>query len=250
MPNKAQAQSDVPAITAAAAGSADIAVRLRKQILKGHYEFGERLPPERQLASYFGTSRSTVREALRQLERTNLITRRMGSGTFVSYREYTDEEEIAETTSPVELMEVRFAVEPSMVRLAVLNSTARDLERFRQALEQVEASDKDPDEFSRADEAFHLTLADCSRNPLMVRLYRHINDVRGHNQWSARKDKILTIEHIAEYNRQHRRLYEAVATRDMEDAVRTITRHLEKARADLLGVDKGHDRGGRYGRQT
>lgn len=174
----------------------------------------------------------------------------MGSGTFVSYREYTDEEEIAETTSPVELMEVRFAVEPSMVRLAVLNSTARDLERFRQALEQVEAGDKDPDEFSRADEAFHLTLADCSRNPLMVRLYRHINDVRGHNQWSARKDKILTIEHIAEYNRQHRRLYEAVATRDMEEAVRMITRHLEKARADLLGVDKGHGRGGRYGRQT
>lgn len=239
MQNRAQAQSDFSAIPAVAAGSADIAVRLRKQILKGGYEFGERLPPERQLASYFGTSRSTVREALRELEQTNLITRRMGSGTFVNYREYTSEEEIAETTSPVELMEVRFAVEPSMVRLAVLNSTARDLERLREALEQVQAADQDPDEFSRADEAFHLTLADCSRNPLMVRLYRHINDVRGHNQWSARKDKILTLEHIAEYNRQHRTLYEAVTTRDMEGAVQTITRHLEKARADLLGVDEG-----------
>ena len=31
----------------------------------------------------------------------------MGSGTFVSYREYTDEEEIAETTSPVELPDWR-----------------------------------------------------------------------------------------------------------------------------------------------
>ena len=238
MQDRAQTQSDFPAITLAA-GSADIAVRLRKQILKGDYEFGERLPPERQLASYFGTSRSTVREALRQLERTNLITRRIGSGTFVNYREYSSEEEIAETTSPVELMEVRFAVEPSMVRLAVLNATARDLERFRQALEEVEAADQDPDEFSRADEAFHLALADCSRNPLMVRLYRHINDVRGHNQWSARKDKILTLESIAGYNRQHRTLYEAVVTRDMEGAVQAITRHLEKARADLLGVDEG-----------
>jgi len=39
---------------------------------------------------------------------------------------------------------------------------------------------------------YHLTLAECSKNPVMQWLYRHINDVRGHAQWSARKDKILS----------------------------------------------------------
>ena len=70
----------------------------------------------------------------------------------------------------------------------------------------------------------------------MVWLYRHINDVRGHTQWSVRKNKILTRERIGEYNLQHRSLFSAIAARDIDRAVDTITRHLEKARADLIGV--------------
>lgn len=219
-------------------GSAAIAGRLRSEILSGHYAYGDRLPAERDLATRFGIARNTVREALRQLEEIALVTRRVGSGTFVNYRERTESDEVADATSPVELIDVRFAVEPHIVRLAVLNASGRALDEWHDALKQVESAD-DPEKFSRADEAFHIALAECSRNPLMVWLYQHINDVRGHAQWSARRDKILSEERIARYNQQHRALYEAVVSRDVNTAVGLITDHLETARADLLGMRPG-----------
>jgi len=234
-----QTQSDQPDLpSAVSVGSAAIAARLRQAILEGRYADGERLPAERELAQHFDASRSTVREALRRLEETNLVSRRVGSGTFVTYRTAFDSNNIAEVTSPVELIDVRLAIEPQMARLVVSHATARDLERMGEALRQVEAANRDSEAFSRADEQFHLALAESTRNPLMVWLYRQINDVRCHAQWDAMKDKILISERIDEYNRQHRALYDALCSRDADAAVRIVTEHLEKARRDLLGVEQ------------
>lgn len=221
---------------ASGAGSAGITARLREAILNGRYAFGERLPPEREMSEHFGASRSTVREALRRLEETGLVARRVGSGTFVSYRIAPEEEEIAELTSPIELIEVRLALEPDIVRLAVINATARELEKLEAALQRCEEADGDREAFSLADEAFHQALVDATRNPLMIWLYNKINDVRSHTQWKAMKDKILIHERIADYNRQHRALFEAMRRRDVDSAVAMIEAHLEDARTDLLGV--------------
>lgn len=220
-------------------GSAAIATRLREAILSGDYSFGERLPAERELASHFGASRSTVREALRRLEESHFVTRRVGSGTFVNYRPSLGDGNIAEQTSPLELIEVRLVIEPQMTRLAVVNSTARDLERMGDALRRVETAGEDREEFSSADEQFHLLLAECTHNPLMVWVYRQINDVRCHAQWEEMKDKILSAQRIKEYNRHHRRLFEALRSRDMEAAVSAISDHMEQARRDLLGAGPG-----------
>jgi DNA-binding FadR family transcriptional regulator len=38
-------------------------------------------------------------------------------------------------------------------------------------LEQAETKKNDPAAFTRADTQFHLTLAECTRNPLIVWLY-------------------------------------------------------------------------------
>ena len=217
-------------------GSARIVTQLRRAILDGDYGYRERVPSERELAAEYGAARGTVRTALKQLEDMNLVIRRPGSGTFVRYRGHADDEDIAEHTSPLELIEVRLSVEPSVARLAVMHANAQDIERIGEALTRVEASKDDPEFFSRADETFHLALAQSTRNPLMVWLYRHINDVRGHAQWNVRKDKILTSERIVEYNKQHRALFTAIESRDTQGAVDIMTRHLEKAREDLLGV--------------
>ncbi len=219
------------------AGSAAITARLRQAILDGKYVDGERLPAERELASHFDASRNTVREALRRLEEMNLVTRRVGSGTFVSYHSPIEGRDIAEVTSPIELIDVRLAIEPNIARLVAVNATARDLERIGEVLKKVADCGDSPEVFSRADEQFHLMLAECTRNPLMAWLYRQINDVRSHSQWDRMKNKILTEERIAEYNRQHRELYTALCNRDAETAERVIGKHLEKARQDLLGVE-------------
>ena len=47
--------------------AAAIATQLRQAILDGVYVDGERLPAERQLATALSSSRTTVREALRDL---------------------------------------------------------------------------------------------------------------------------------------------------------------------------------------
>ncbi len=222
--------------TTAASGSAAIAARLQQAILDGSYAYGERLPAERDLAQHFGASRSTVREALKRLEELRLLTRRIGSGTFVSYRPSLDGNNIAEVTSPLELIEVRMALEPRIARLAAVKVTARDLSRMAKALERAEAAVNDREEFTIADGQFHLILAECTHNPLMVWLYQQINDVRNHAQWTRMKDKILTPQRIAEYNREHRQLFEALHSHDVELATRTIEKHLENARRQLVGA--------------
>jgi DNA-binding LacI/PurR family transcriptional regulator len=60
-----------------------IVLDLRKSITLGEYKEGERLPSEADLVERFQTSRLTVQRALKELQHSNLIERRAGSGTFV-----------------------------------------------------------------------------------------------------------------------------------------------------------------------
>lgn len=220
--------------TNARIGASEIALQLRQAILDGRYQHQERLPAERVLAEEFGTARGTIRQALERLEGMKMVHRRIGSGTYVNYVAQSDHEQIAETTSPLELIEVRLAVEPDIARMAVVNANARNLRELRDALLALEEAGDDSGAFSKADENFHLKMAQCSQNPLLVWIYQLINEVRGHTQWDASKDKILTPETIAEYNGQHRALYEAIELRDSTRAVRVITEHLNKAKSQFV----------------
>ncbi|GAB4528941.1 MAG: GntR family transcriptional regulator [Anaerolineae bacterium] len=51
----------------------------------GIYQPGDQLPPEPELASQLGISRSTLREVMRTFEERGLITRRQGVGTFINH---------------------------------------------------------------------------------------------------------------------------------------------------------------------
>ncbi|WP_103663147.1 GntR family transcriptional regulator [Microbacterium sp. CJ77] len=57
---------------------------LSEQISAGTLGSGDRLLSEQELASMYGVSRMTVRQALGQLESRGLVVRRHGSGTFVA----------------------------------------------------------------------------------------------------------------------------------------------------------------------
>jgi DNA-binding FadR family transcriptional regulator len=217
-------------------GSAGVFNKIRDSIVNGRYSYNERLPSERDLATRYKAARGTIRSALEQLEQASLVRRKFGSGTFVTYKNDFDHEDIAEETSPLELIEARLAIEPYIVKLVVLNANNRDLNRLEQALEQANNTDHDPEAFSQADEAFHLMLATCSQNPLLIWIYQRINDIRSHNQWSARKANILTPLKIRAYNEQHRQLLEAIRHRDQIEASDIISSHLKQARQDITGV--------------
>lgn len=61
-----------------------VASRAEELIASGIWQEGERLPPERQLCRDFDVSRSTLRQALGELEERGLISRHQGRGTFVT----------------------------------------------------------------------------------------------------------------------------------------------------------------------
>jgi DNA-binding FadR family transcriptional regulator len=104
-------------------------------------------------------------------------------------------------------------------------------------LAELDACGADQDRFTRLDSDFHLALARCSRNPLMLHIYQEINDVRTHAQWDRMKTVILNPETIALYNDQHRAILHSIASRDVAGAVSAITRHLETARQHLIGAE-------------
>lgn len=218
-------------------GVGAISAHLRQAIEAGAYAEGDQLPPERQLATTFGAARSTVRRALDQLERAGLVSRRLGSGTFVMATGTASRPggELADEISPLQLIEARFAVEPFTTRLAVLNATRRNLDDMDAALARAEAiAPGDKDGFSKWDSEFHLEIAHASRNPLLIAVYAQINEVRVHAQWDAMKEQILTPDVIADYNRQHREILAAFHKRDAQLAESLVRAHLDKARNDLL----------------
>ena len=74
---------------------------LRKAILSGRYDAGERLK-ERQLMESLGVSRTLLREALRQIEAEGLVTLVPNRGPIVSVLSYEDAEEIYEVRGTLE----------------------------------------------------------------------------------------------------------------------------------------------------
>ncbi len=61
-----------------------VASRAEARITSGEWQEGDRLPPERRLCREFDVSRSTLRQALDELEERGLISRHQGRGTFVT----------------------------------------------------------------------------------------------------------------------------------------------------------------------
>lgn len=62
----------------------DVATALEKAISDGVWKPGERIPTEAELDSLFNTSRGTLRMAISELVRKQLLHRQAGSGTFVT----------------------------------------------------------------------------------------------------------------------------------------------------------------------
>lgn len=214
--------------------AAEVAATLRREIGDAKYLHNERLPPERDLSHAFGVARGTVREALRQLEEMNYVERRAGSGTYVIYKGHDHAPTVTETTRPLELVDARFALEPHICRLAVLEATDRDLERAEAVLRIMENCKGDTAVFAGADEAFHHLLAEFSRNSLLIWMMKKVTEVRSHAQWGQMRWLTLNDRMIEKYNREHRAILDAIRAREPERAAQCMKDHLSAARESLI----------------
>ena len=224
--------------TKATKGARSITAQLKKAIRSGALADGDQLPPERELSETYEASRSTVRKALDQLESEGLVFRKVGSGTYVSYSGIgdIDVENVIDEISPLQLIDARMGFERQMARLAVVHSTARDIERMESVLKQLVESENDRDKFTQLDSEFHLLLAKASGNPLIVRLYDQINEVRTHSQWKTAREIVLTPAKMREYNKHHKRIVNALRLRDAATAIDALNDHMALAHADLMGT--------------
>ncbi len=219
------------------------------RICRDQYSFGTRLPSERQLAEEFEVSRNSVRQALDLLGDYDIVSRRPGSGTFVSFRPAETEtresgssivdgflglDEIADVTGPLDLNVVRTILEPEIVRLAVINMSARDIARLKEIIGKLENITTNAADFSHWDELFHLELAKGTHNPLLIATYTLINHVRRQAHWATTKEKTLSPNRIKEYRKMHRSIFDAIESRDIESAVEFVKLHMSTVHEDLI----------------
>lgn len=108
--------------------------RLHEQLIKiiAETEPGERLLTEPELAKQLGVSRATLREAMRTFEVQGLITRKQGSGTYVSHPVNVIESGL-EVLESIETLASRIGLSVSMGALEV--KTAHPSTEERNALQ-------------------------------------------------------------------------------------------------------------------
>jgi len=206
---------------------------VRDQLMSGQLKAGDRLLPERELATRLGVSRPVIREVLRGLAAIGVIEIRHGSGSVVRRPGFAELGDLftmmlVQQSEVVEdVMEARIAIERQAIRLACSRATPADLTSLRQALQRIEETVDDPQIGGAADFAFHAALIAAAHAPTLASLHAAIAVLlqRSHLQ---RRARITDLEGIEAYLvEHHRQLLAAVVARDADAADRLLMQHFE-----------------------
>ncbi len=208
------------------------------RIKSEEYQRDTRLPSERTLAAELGVARNTVREALDVLESQNVILRRPGSGSFVTYRSSPraamTADSVAGETSPLDHLVVRGILEPEIVRLAVVNMTPRMVSDMAKTLSQIEAVTTDLDTFIALEEKLYVQIAEGTGNALLESCYRLAVETYRQSFRTELRRRSLTPKRVQVYQKRYNTLYNAIASRDVAQAVEFIKLHLVEEQKLLL----------------
>ncbi|HZF15255.1 MAG TPA: GntR family transcriptional regulator [Steroidobacteraceae bacterium] len=124
-----------------------VAAAIERKILERSLRTGDRLPAETSLAQQFGVNRSTVREALRELETHGLVGRQSGSKKLFVTRPMQDR--VASGVSRalalngvtfLELWEAMMIIEPAAARHAAGRRSDEELDSLERLVAAVAAS--------------------------------------------------------------------------------------------------------------
>jgi len=211
----------------------DVIAQLREVISDGSLRPGDKLPPERQLASQLGVSRATLREALKGLSLMGVIQIKQGEGTFI--REDINARLISqplrflppsESDLMLELLETRQAIEPMAAKLAAERAEEKDMCEMREALEEMKShlSLTDTSRTSASDLAFHLTICKASKNSIIYQVERSIQKML----LNTMKTTIFIPSAVGTAMAYHERILAAILNHDSDEAFAATLEHLEK----------------------
>ena len=151
--------------------------RIETDLLDGRLRPGDRLPPERELATTLGVGRSSVREALRVLEVMGLIRTGTGSGPSSGAIIIATPRggmsallrlQVAAQGFPLDdVVRTRLVLESAVVE-TLASDAARDTSSARAVADAMDAGDLTPAEFLALDAQLHLALAEASGNVVIA----------------------------------------------------------------------------------
>lgn len=150
-----------------------VSAAIERAILDGALRPGAALPTEQELAERFGVHRSTVREAIRQVEQEGLLQRREGRRLFVCLPGVHDLAPRAtrllllHQTTFQELWDVALTLEPLAARLAAAQATDDDLAQLQANIDASVAETRLP-ELVALDMEFHALVGRASHNRALM----------------------------------------------------------------------------------
>ena len=208
---------------------------LVQRVLDGTYPAGTRLPAERALAEELGVTRTSLREALRQMESMGVVRIRQGAGVFVL--DWTLEPTMRFVQflaasglgmDPQFLLsfdEVRRFFAVKMLELAAERASDADLDRIQAVLESYPRDDMQALLEGEWDFHFHREIARATKNPVFVYL---LNTVR--ETFAALRSVYLRLDaevsqSVADLNAE---LLAALRNRDGARAVTALEARMDK----------------------
>ena len=215
----------------------DAAEHLKELIASGALQPGDKLPPERSLATRLGVSRPTLREAVRGLVIMGMLETRHGAGTFVVRQAPIGDPltlSIDLHDAPIEeLFELRLLLEPSATERAAARVTDGELAALHEMVERMEGAIGEPSQFILVDAEFHRAIHVASRSTMMLSVLDGIADLslRGRTISSTRPGvtRRTAREHVA--------ILEALDAHDPVLAREAMAAHLMHIRGVLIGRD-------------
>jgi GntR family transcriptional regulator, transcriptional repressor for pyruvate dehydrogenase complex len=216
--------------------------QLQNIFLSGAFQPGDRLPTERELAARFKASRTSVREALRQLEAKGLLEIRQGSGSYLKVSpdalpesvSFTIENE--KTKLVYEMLELRRALEVECAGLAAQRAGAEDLEPIRKALLLMENTD-DAELGIKADVDFHFAIVRAARNSIFAKLFETVSGHMNDTIRATRKERLLDPSRRQDTIGEHKEIFLAIASGQVHEARLSMEKHISQIRRELsLGM--------------
>lgn len=175
---------------------------LRRSIIMGHRKPNERLDIQ-ELARYYGSSVTPVRDALQMLAQEGLVTIKPRSGCFVTHvtlKELRD------------LYDLRLILESAAAERAALRITDEQIEELRRVHSAGYTGDDEEsyDRYTDENRRFHYLVAEASGNHELAEMLGRLHD---------RLARFMVLRHGGQSQiATHARIVEALAARDPQAA--------------------------------
>lgn len=221
----------------------DAVDQLLDAIIAGTLTAGEQLPPEGQLATEFGVSRLTLREAVRLLQAQGVIVQVPGSRHRIApVAEWTGMDAVVRHArsagqrqrSSLELLEVRVMIETGAAQLAAERRSPEQLEALDAALRSmaVHHGAGDVEAFVAADLEFHDTILRAADNRILIAAMLPLTSMLE----ETRGETSAVPEIRAHAIDEHAKLLDAIRARDAIAARDAMAHHMVQTRDDLVAL--------------